>query len=71
MYDGGMTTYTTEGGLPLDISKETVDRIHALHTLTGTPVEQLAASAVDLLRQQLVPSTKPAAVKAGRTKKAS
>jgi hypothetical protein len=66
-----MPTYTSEGGLPLDITEETVARIHALHTLTGTPVADLCSTATELLRQQLVPSTKPTAVKAGRPKKSS
>jgi hypothetical protein len=66
-----MLTYTAEGGPPLDITEETAARIHALHTLTGVPVADLCSTATELLRQQLLPSTKPTAIKAVRPKKAS
>lgn len=58
-----MAQYHTEGGEPVDIDPATVNLIKAFQTGTGRTTDDLFAEAAELLKWQLMPSTKPAATK--------
>lgn len=55
-----MTTYTAHDGSKIDLDPSTVKLLEAFSLVSHTPVNQLAAAAVELLRPVLVPSTKAA-----------
>ena len=53
------------------IRPDTAARIHALSNLLERPAYELVAEAVEMLRHDRVPCTKPAKASAGRPRKAT
>jgi len=54
------TQYRSESGDSIAIDPTAVSHVKALETLTGRSTDDLLNEAVTMLRQQLVPSTRPA-----------
>lgn len=54
------TQYRSESGDAIAIDPTAVNHVKALETLTGRSTDDLLNEAVAMLRQQLVPSTRPA-----------
>ena len=69
VYSGGMAQYTSPENEPVDIEPSTVQLIQALDVATGRGTADLFRTAADLLREQLVPSTRKPVVKATKGRK--
>ena len=65
-----MATYTNAETGDIDIDTTTVRLVEALHVATDRSTTDLFAAAAELLREQLVPSTRKPTVKATKGRKA-